>query len=454
VRREARTIALLIEARRQARFPFRSPAAIARARRRQVQSMVRHAFATVPFYRQAIERLGASPRDFVDVSDLARLPILERADLQLAPETVRSSAYGPADGMVLRSSGSSTGAPRRILHDQRAILLNAAHGERERSIVTRIVGRATGYREAVFTMLHSTTMEVQEHLQNRLRLPGRFAVQRAYFPLDDPLDENVRRLAEFRPQVVQGYGSHIGCLLRRAAELGRVPPELRVVSYSSDGMSEPDRRFITEQLGIPVLCTYQAVEAFKIGFECGESQGLHVNDDLYPIRIVDQEGRDAPAGESGAVIVSNLVNRATVLLNYRIGDRAALLPGRCPCGRALPRMTLPLGREGEWIALLDGGRLHVQVLHSLFRGEDRVLGFQIEQQSVDRLRISLVGAPAVERSAVEQRLRRRLVERLGQVAVEFEWVAALERTADGKVRIVAARDRGPDRATPSATLDR
>jgi phenylacetate-coenzyme A ligase PaaK-like adenylate-forming protein len=328
VRRAARAVALLIEARRQARFPFRSPAVIARARRRRVRSLVRHAWANVPFYREAIDRLGASSRDFVDAADLARLPI-----------------------------------------------------------VARIVGRPTGYGEAVFTMLHSTTMEVQEYVRSRLRLPSRLGVRRAYFPLDADLDENLRRLAEFRPHGVHGYGSYIGPLLRRAAETARVPPNLKVATYSSDGMTDPDRRYITEHLRIPVLCTYQAVEAFKIGFECGESEWIHVNDDLYPVRIVDRQGRDAAPGESGSVIVSNLVNRATVLFNYRIGDRAALLHGSCLCGRTLPRMTRPLGREGEWLALVNGKR------------------------------------------------RQRFSERLG--AIEIEWVDTLERTADGKVRTFA-----------------
>jgi hypothetical protein len=42
---------------------------------------------------------------------------------------------------------------------------------------------------------------------------------------------------------------------------------------------------------------------------------------------------------SGEVVVSNLVNRETVLLNYRLGDVAASLPDRCPCGRSLPLLS-------------------------------------------------------------------------------------------------------------------
>jgi hypothetical protein len=47
---------------------------------------------------------------------------------------------------------------------------------------------------------------------------------------------------------------------------------------------------ITEKFGIPVLSTYEAVEAFKIGFECHQRVGVHLNVDLYPMRIVNAQG--------------------------------------------------------------------------------------------------------------------------------------------------------------------
>ena len=55
-------------------------------------------------------------------------------------------------------------------------------------------------------------------------------------------------------------------------------------------MSNTTRRFIKETLGIPIVSTYEAIEAFKIGFECLIGRGLHLNIDLYPVRIVDARG--------------------------------------------------------------------------------------------------------------------------------------------------------------------
>lgn len=40
------------------------------------------------------------------------------------------------------------------------------------------------------------------------------------------------------------------------------------------------------------MTTYQAVEAFKIGFECDQHTGIHLNADLYPVQIVDDDGNE------------------------------------------------------------------------------------------------------------------------------------------------------------------
>src|SRR4030067_870432 len=100
-------------------------------------------------------------------------------------------------------------------------------------------------------------------------------------------------------------------------------------------MSDGGREFFERELGIPVYSRYNAVEAFKIGFTCEERQAFHLNSDLTHVRIVDADGKPCAAGQTGEVIISNLVNRATVLLNYRLHDVAALSDELCPCGRTL-----------------------------------------------------------------------------------------------------------------------
>ncbi|HJR53231.1 MAG TPA: hypothetical protein VJ982_05905 [Gemmatimonadota bacterium] len=437
MRRIARTVRLVAQARREARVPFAASEEIRRIRRRRLHSMLRHAHANVPFWRRILDGMGARPEDFVDVDDLARLPITTVTDFQAHPEMFASSRHVGGDVLAVMSGGS-TGEPKTVRHDAGALLANAAHGERERSIVARAVGKSTGYREAVVAPPFSTVMAVQDFVRPRIWLPRHAGVQRRYFSMLHDLDRVAGEVVAYRPHVIHGYGSFIGPLLRHMAEGAGIPVELRVVTYSSDSLAPSDRRFI-QQSGRMVISTYQAIEAFKIGFECGESEGLHVNVDLYPIRIVGEGGRDAAPGETGTVLVSNLVNRATVLLHYRIGDEAAFLAGGCPCGRTLPRITLPRGRDQDWVELADGRRVHPQGVRTLFTDESEIRTYQIVQLAPGRFDLLMVPSPGADCEAIARRLREKFARRFGDQVIELRWVDGLERTASGKIRSVIRR---------------
>ena len=103
-----------------------------------------------------------------------------------------------------------------------------------------------------------------------------------------------------------------------------------------------------------MISRYNAVEAFKIGFTCEERDGVHLEDDLCHVRVLDDEGDEPPAGHVGEVVISNLVNRATVLLNYRLGDVAARSPGGCACGRLTPMLADVGGRLERTLRAQDG----------------------------------------------------------------------------------------------------
>jgi phenylacetate-CoA ligase len=162
---------------------------------------------------------------------------------------------------------------------------------------------------------------------------------------------------------------------------------------------------------------------------------MHVNEDLYPVRIVDGEGNTVADGDPGQVVISNLVNRATVLLNYRLEDRARRLPGACPCGRTLPRMSLPEGRSDDWIALPSGEILHPLAVRTLFVDESAVWEYQVIQEAANRFRVNLVVDPGADREDLERRVETKFTARLGPgTTVAIAFVDALTRTPGGKVR--------------------
>ncbi len=84
----------------------------------QLQVLVRHALATVPYYR---ERWSAAydPATPLTLERFAALPLLTRRDLQERFEQLKSDSVPPDHGGIQESQSSgSTGTPVRILKTQ------------------------------------------------------------------------------------------------------------------------------------------------------------------------------------------------------------------------------------------------------------------------------------------------------------------------------------------------
>ena len=393
-----------------------------------------------------MQRLGLTPDDFRVADDLAKLPIIERRQLQEDPARFLSDAIERRSCLEL-SSGGSTGAPCTVYQDFGAVLRNAAHGERERSIIWRSVGRRFGYREAVIvgSVDRGTARRVQEFSQARSILPSAVRTVRRYFSLLDPLPDVVAALADFAPDVLHStYGSYLNVLFPFIHASACKSPKPKIVTYSSDHLSDSVRRLITGTFGIPVLSTYQSIEAFKIGFECERNTGIHLNLDLYPVRIVDEAGNSLPPGETGEVVVSNLVNRATVLLNYRLGDLASISPDRCPCGRSLPLLSFLQGRTDEWVTLPSGRAVHPQGIRRLFGGLEEIWEYQVVQERIGVFRVEVV-ARTPEHPELRERIVSRFTDAFGEgLEVRVALVGSIERTKSGKCRTVVVRSAGDD----------
>ncbi|MGH7176868.1 MAG: hypothetical protein ACREJC_05770 [Tepidisphaeraceae bacterium] len=140
------------------------------------------------------------------------------------------------------------------------------------------------------------------------------------------------------------------------------------------------------------MSRYSAAEVFKIGFFCEQRTGFHIHEDLCHLRIVGADGRTLPAGQVGEIVVTNLVNRASVLLNYRIGDVGSIRDLGCPCGRTF-RLLSELEGRVEDIMPLPGGRfVHPRAMWEVFQHHPQVLQYQVVQHEIQRFELRLVTA--------------------------------------------------------------
>jgi phenylacetate-CoA ligase len=425
-----------------ARLPWLPARMIDAIQRRRIRAIVRHAYETVPFYSRAMRASGLKPSDIQDASDLSKLPLISGDDLARDPAGFLSTDFANGRSLPLRSSGTS-GRLRTIHYDPRALFLAMAHGHRQRMVFRRFVGRRFGYREMNASRSGSISESIRGFYESSLWVPRGVDLSRQMLPPSQPFAETVSRLNAFRPDVIMGYGSFLGGLFRRAVHEGVVLARPRLIVYGGDGMADGDRSLIEHECGVPVVSIYQAAEALHLAFQCERREAFHVNHDHVVLQIVDGQGDPVQPGGTGRIVISNLTNRATVILNYLLGDLATLGRRPCPCGRTLSTIERIEGRADDYVVLPGGERLHALSVQSSVHRIEGVIQLQIVQEELRRFLLRVVYTGRAEWSGVSREIAATLGRMVGGDAiVEVERVDALAVGPSLKVKAVISHVDG------------
>ncbi|ODS59273.1 MAG: hypothetical protein ABS36_02145 [Acidobacteria bacterium SCN 69-37] len=461
------SLAVATMARRERAIPYWPIDRVRELQQRRLHAVLEHARATVPFYRDLLRDEAVR-----SVDDLARLPVIDGGLLAADPMPFVADPYRTSGREVFKTSGSSSGLRKPIFWDHASLLLRSARVERDRVVIARLSGErwaAMIGREFLTTEIrHSVArwagLTTRAH-QRLLILPGDFSnrtqrvvwsertmiprrpVHYHHLPPSVPFDVAAAHLRAIRPRVVFSFGSYVDQFLHFVHASSADVPLPRLWVYLGDRVSAGGRE-LADARGCALYSVYSAMEAGPIGFQCEERGGFHLNIDLCAVRVVDDEGRDVPAGEVGDIVISPLDNRAMVLLNYRIGDRGALSTEPCPCGRTLPLLARLDGRRSEIIRLADGRELSSLAIEAAFGAELRqTVQAQIEQVAVGHLRWRIVPYGAHDRAALCEAFVARGRYALGaDTVIDVECLDRLPTTSAGKfARVVTppVSDRSP-----------
>ncbi len=427
----------LWQARGERKLPYRPLAEILELQSRRVQAMVAHAYRHVPFYRDAMDQRGLKPGDFQTAADLAKLPLIDARIYFEEQPRFQADNFAQRAGLTIDSSGTS-GRAKQLRYEARALFLAMAQAHRQRIVYSRFCGRPLGYREMRFERPGGMSSQIRRFYESYSWTPARLDLKRQAHSVGDlSIEKAVEDLYAFRPDIVTGYGSYIGVLFREAHRRNIEVYRPKLVAYGGDRMPDADRRLIEQELGIPVVSTYQCAEALRIGFFCEERRGFHLSLDAVAVRLVDDQGRDAEPGAPGQVVISNLTNRATVFLNYRLGDIATPGLGPCPCGRTLPVIEDLKGRSDDLLWLAGGRPMHSLGVMPYLQAVAGVVQVQIVQNAARRFTVRAVGESGVNRNEAAAGLVQALRSKVGEDAqVDVDWMETIPAGSNGKVKAV------------------
>ncbi|HTE50097.1 MAG TPA: hypothetical protein VK698_04440 [Kofleriaceae bacterium] len=432
------TLARLAELRRLERAPAAELFAFQRG---ELAALVRHAAAHVPFYRRRFAAAGVSPDDIRGPEDLARLPILGRAEARTAAEERLSEVEPRAS--IRKTTGGTTGEPLVIRYD--------VDSEYWRQAVKLRGFGWTGWRIGEPSLHYWGEYTKTLPLKQRVKQAVDRAIRREHYvdctPRgDEHKAEVVRLIRKLRPRAIFCYAQAGAELARHINRTGARDWDTIPVVCGAERVWPGDRAALEQAFGPAVFETYGCREVMLIASECGEHDGLHIQVENLVVELVGPDGNPVAPGQVGQVVLTDLHNHGQPFIRYANGDLAVAMPPepRCRCGRAHPRLASVEGRSTETLRDRDGNAVGGMVFNLAFSPlAEAVRQFQAVQHADGSITVKVVPAAGGELPpAALAHVEKSCARYLPGLAVRFEAVADIPATATGKRRVVIVEPPG------------
>jgi phenylacetate-CoA ligase len=331
-------------------------AAVERATRTQVRqwqeerlvSLYQRAWKHIPFYRRHWEEHGLCADDIRSLSDISKLPVISKSDLEtdLATHPPFGTYQGDFSAIRVQASSGSSGNPKPFFQTRN-----------DWDIITNLWSRrfyAQGVRpgdffQVVFTyslfIAGFTCTEGAMKLGALVIPAGSGAVT--------PSERQVRLLSEWGTTVIAGTSSYVLHLADVAERLRmdlKKDFKLRIGIHTAESMTEAARRSIEGRWGIKAYDNFGSVETGAPTFECPEQNGYHINEDAYVFEVLDRDTmKPVRPGDDGLVVVTTLFKEAAPVIRYNLEDISSIADDPCPCGRTFRRLMKIKGRASEML---------------------------------------------------------------------------------------------------------
>jgi phenylacetate-CoA ligase len=395
---------------------------------RQLKRIVRHAYGTVPYYRELMDRIGLRPEHLQHLSDVVRFPVMTKGDLKKIGDRIVSTRYGK---LVLRTAytGGTSGLPLPVRRDIWSI-------SREHAFVRR-----------QFDWAGLKTSDRCAYLEGRIvARPGEKTRRYHYYDAfmreltlstfhltPDTVEEYVRLMRAYGVAALVAYPSAAYVLAKGCLDRKLVMP-LRGVLTTSETLDEGKKQVISSAFACPVFDFYGSAERVCYIHMC-ERGSYHV---IPEYGLTELHPAQPPNEDCCRIVSTGFWNLAMPLIRYEMGDLVRCSGRRCACGRHFPVVDKIMGRDGNLIMTPSGVQLGAsaieyileRILQSMYQLP--VSAGRVLQEGADTLVLEYVPEKAFRPVHADQ-LRNVMREQTPQgMRMCLRAVNAMERTVRGK----------------------
>ncbi len=405
--------------------------ALRRYQRRRLKQLLRHAHATVPYYRDILEEANVVQNGVVDLDQFTELPLLTKTELREQNARLRSTE--PGSNVRENTSGGTTGEPVEFLQDDEYLFWNNAN----KMYYHRLAGRELG--EPMVKLWGDESAVTGESKDLKFRLSN-FILNRhflnSYRMNTETMTEHVKRINEIKPRSMEVYVESMNELAKHIEQHDLEVHSPNGILSTAGTLHEPVRERIQRVFNAPVLNKYGSREVGDVACESPHEEGMHVFDHTHYVEVVDDDGTPLPPGEEGELAITVLTNYTMPLIRYRIGDMGIRKEGQNGGELPFSKLETVTGRVTDHFRTPDGELVYPGYLRKVLYHRDWIKKFQIRQTAVDHVvyRIVLTNGhepPRSELDEIEQKAKKLLGD---ETDIEFAFPDEISPSDSGKYR--------------------
>lgn len=399
---------------------------------KQLSAIIQHAAAKVPYYRKLFAEEGIDPASIKTPEDLSRIPILEKETVRKDPESFVDETIDKKTLAIVHTSGT-TGTPLMLYRDTPAYSAAFAFIEIR---FHAIAGMQRRINPSVSIGGHLVTSPKRNK-------PPFWVINRhwkqlymsSYHLAPDYLGHYVDELRKFGAEYIEGIPSSIYAIARYIIDNQLEPVPFTACFTMAENLFEYQRDAIKSAFCCDTYNQYGCGEMAVFAAQCPNGR-MHISPDMGIVEVLDDNDQPVPAGVSGRLVCTGLVNRIQPFIRYRLGDIGSLSEGNCSCGSSLPVLASIEGRIDDVLITKDGRR--IGRLDPVFKGTTGIIQAQIVQEDYHKFCVLVV--PSKDYKEQDGRdIRQRLLERIGTGEIEIQLVDRIAKTPRGKFRAVVCK---------------
>ncbi len=401
---------------------------VAEIRLAKLQALVAHAYENVPYYRKTWDPLGIKPSDIKELSDIEKLPTLNKQDIRDNFDDFKAKNQKFS---ITKTTGGSTGTPFKFQHSMESYNRRQANMWRGYGFSGPTLGTKTLYLWGDHLGKISKLIKLKDNIYNGV---FRRKMLNSFYLSEENILEYIESINTYKPETIVAYVSPLHVVAEYANKNNLTLYTPNKILTGAEPLHEFQREAIEKAFGCCAYNTYGCREFMLIAAECRHGKNFHISDDHLVVEITDNNDR-AVQNTLGDIVITDLHNFNFPFIRYKNGDQGQVSGKHCSCGLPFRVLDKVEGRKLDLIKTTSGRIIPGEFFPHMLKDITGINKFQVKQSQIESIDVLYIPNESFTEKDLAYIVTE--VDRIteGGLAVHFNKVDDIPLTRLGKFRV-------------------